>query len=139
MNDRDVQCRFGICVIAMSVFISFCVVVGAAEDPFEDLDHPKLKTPDPFADLDKKDGANPFEDLDKKESKPTQTKPATEKEKKSWAWKLLHENFAFKKELFSQFTYSNDMDEDKYLGEAIYSRQSIGFELQKKFSIHFPI
>lgn len=109
-------------VMSLCCLASICLVVPGAEDPFEDLDHPKPKK------------ADPFEDLDNTEPKPAPTAKPPE-EKKSWAWKLLHENFSFKKELYFQFTYSSDKaNAADDFPESVYSRQSAGFELQKKFS-----
>ena len=49
---------------------------------------------------------------------------AAESGPKSWTQSLFLENFTFKKEIFSQFSY----------GSALYSRQSLGCEVLKKFS-----
>jgi len=71
---------------------------------------------------------DPFEGLEP--PKETPSKPATEAPKpktaeaKSWTDSLFRENFTFKKEIFSQFSY----------GDELYSRQSVGFEVLKKFS-----
>ena len=129
--------------------LAFGAPVSAADaDPFSDLDHPKPppKDNDPFADLDHPKTASkdndPFSDLDGKSPKPVTPASATAsktarpvEDTKSWGYNLFHENFTFKKELDSQFTYSaHDNFEDRDGFEKIYSRQSVGFEVLKKFS-----
>ena len=113
--------------------LTVCAFSVRAEDkdPFADLDHPKPapKDNDPFSDLDGKPATPP--------STPTTAKAETKtvQDSKSWGYKLFHENFTFKKELYSQFTYSaQDNFEDRDGFEKIYSRQSVGFEVLKKFS-----
>jgi hypothetical protein len=48
----------------------------------------------------------------------------------SWLKKFLADNFTFKKEIYLQITAAHDIDADPPL----YSRQSVGFEVLKKFS-----
>jgi len=96
-----------------------------APDPFADLDKPKQKTADPN---------DPFADLDPKQPDPNKAKSAAKPaEKKSSFRDFFEHNFTFKKELFSQFVYGDNArreDPDR----AVYSRQSVGFEILKKFS-----
>ena len=117
----------GLGVILVLCFI--CANVQSADkDPFDDLDHPKAPS----------NNKDPFDDLDiKKDVKAAaQQKPAVAQvpiKDESWLHELFHENFAFKKEVFSQFTYSTDHARENS-DESTYSRQSAGFEVQKKFS-----
>jgi hypothetical protein len=64
---------------------------------------------------------DPFRDM---ETRTTPQRPAQEPD---WAWRLFHENFTFKKEVYSQLSYGSHEDR-------VYSRQSLGFEVLKKFS-----
>ena len=115
------------------LFGQLSLAVSAADaDPFADLDNPKPapKDNDPFSDL---DGKTP-KATTPAASNSIAAKPV--KETRSWTHRLFHENFTFKKELYSQFTYSaNDNFEDRDGLEKIYSRQSIGFEVLKRFNL----
>lgn len=53
---------------------------------------------------------------------------------KSWFSDFTEDNFLFRGELFSQFTLSRDALENGDGWRSVYSRQSLGFEVQKKFS-----
>jgi len=69
---------------------------------------------------------DPFEGLERPEGpatapareEPEAAKPTT------WTDSLFHENFTLKREILSQFSY----------GDELYSRQSVGVEILKKFS-----
>lgn len=63
---------------------------------------------------------DPFADLEAKEKAPEPASAGT------WGERFFHENFGFRKEVMSQFTVSGD-------GNGA-SRQSLGFEVLKKFS-----
>jgi hypothetical protein len=65
---------------------------------------------------------DPFADL-AAASKP---KEAPKEPKRSWKESLFKENFGFRKEVMSQFNWNQDGD--------LASRQSLGFEVLKKFS-----
>lgn len=54
---------------------------------------------------------------------------ATPSQQENWLRRLTRQNFTFKYEVLSQFTYGYKVDDD-----ALYSRQSGGFEMLKKFS-----
>jgi hypothetical protein len=66
--------------------------------------------------------ADPFADI----VLPSPAKPTLEPVPRSWNQKVFTENFAFRKEIMSQFD-TNDQGKTA-------SRQSLGFEVQKKFS-----
>jgi hypothetical protein len=74
------------------------------------------EAPDPFADLETRPPIPP----------PAAAKPVG----LSWWEALTTENLSFKKELYGQLTWSANTD----LEDSLYSRQSAGFELLKKFS-----
>lgn len=105
------------------------IVAASEPDPFEDLDRllPKTEDDDPFADLEAKtpNSVTPAKKLDK----------APIKERQSWLHQVFSENFTLKKEIYSQFSYSQDLDqEEDDFSDAVFSRQSVGFEVLKKFS-----
>lgn len=66
---------------------------------------------------------DPFADLSTKPQQPTQVDPA---KNESWLKGLFTDNFGFRKEVMSQFTVNESGD--------WASRQSVGFEVLKKFS-----
>ena len=73
---------------------------------------------------------DPFEDLDRKAPPP----PAA-RDERGWVDRFLDDNFTFKKEIYSQFSY--DTGEPRggdTFADDVYSRQSLGFEILKKFS-----
>ncbi len=71
---------------------------------------------------------DPFGNL-KVEEKLPDLAPAPEEEP-GWFRRLTRENFQFKTELYSQFTYGYKTEESRDL----YSRQSVGLEVLKRFS-----
>ncbi len=74
------------------------------------------------------DSEDPFSDLQVSPSASIQSQPAPQVEP-WWSKDTL-----FRKEIFSQLSYSDTINSDNSLAERIYSRQSIGFELQRRFS-----
>jgi hypothetical protein len=82
-------------------------VLCAEPDPFEGLEPPWKPANEQAAALPKPEAA--------------------EQERQNWAQRLVHENFTLKKEIFSQFAYRD-------YGDELYSRQSLGVEILKKFS-----
>ena len=134
--------KFKLC----AVLILSCIAVRnhavGSEDPFDDLDHPgkqKAKSNDPFDDLDHPGSKDdPFADIDGN-TKPKTTTPAKSTKKveddKDLFWHLFHDNFTYKKELYFQLSYSSEKAKTKdELIETIYARESVGYEILKKFT-----
>ncbi|MCW8133590.1 MAG: hypothetical protein KIS92_24815 [Planctomycetota bacterium] len=90
--------------------------LAAAEDPFADLERPK--SDDPFADL---EGAKPAEK--KPNETPVKNRPIESKG-------FFEDNFTIKKEVYGAVTWSDHAAKPR----DFYSRQSVGFEILKKFS-----
>lgn len=74
-------------------------------------------------------GQDPFQDLDRKKEERKPAEPGGE------SGGFFGENFTFKKEIYSQFSYSTEEPEpgEPFI-ENVYSRQSLGLEFLKKFS-----
>ncbi|HXX92182.1 MAG TPA: hypothetical protein VEN81_01025, partial [Planctomycetota bacterium] len=75
---------------------------------------------------------DPFKDLD---SKKADSRPAPPAQAPSGWERFFEENFTLKFEIFSQFSYdSAEPRGEETFAENTYSRQSLGFEVLKKFS-----
>ncbi len=71
---------------------------------------------------------DPFQDLEKKKTEPRSPAPAVDPG-------FFDDNFTFKWELYSQFSYARPEPRDgETFAENTYSRQSVGIEFLKKFS-----
>jgi hypothetical protein len=107
--------RFGLLAFWCLLLAAQPLAAGE-QDPFEDLERPKQR--------------DPFEGLEQPAPpEPSRKEPARPGEK-GWLDRFFHDNFTFKKELYSQFSYSDDLPDSR----SVYSRQSVGFEVLKKFS-----
>jgi hypothetical protein len=107
----------------------------------------RAAAPDPFADLDRaattktNAPADPFADLERpKISAPTTNQTATiaaknGSESPSALRRFFSDNFTFKREIMAEFSYSAEANrEQRNDAPGLYSRNSIGFEVLKKFS-----
>ncbi len=96
-----------------SVLLSAAVVAAAGQDPARPQ-KPPVPSGDPFAGL---EAGQPDH-------------PEDQASELSWLEKFTRENFLFKMEIYSQFTGGYRVEQDP----PFYSRQSLGFEVLKKFS-----
>lgn len=109
------------CVLLSLGLLIAVGTLAAAEDPFADLERPKPapdKSGDPFADL---EGAKPAEK--KPDETPLKNRPIESKG-------FFEDNFTIKKEVYGAVTWSDHAAKPR----DFYSRQSVGFEILKKFS-----
>jgi hypothetical protein len=106
-------------VVALSLLSAILSVASAQT---EAPPQPERESPAPEAEMTTGNPVqDPFADLIPPGTTMTNTHP-----ERSWRRRFLHENFGFRKELMSQFTVNE--------GGQPASRQSIGFEVLKKFS-----
>lgn len=95
---------------------------GGEADPFEDLERPKPAQPK---------GGDPFTDLEgpkTEEAKPAKETPLKNRPIESKGF--FSDNFTFKKEIYGAVAWSDLEPKPR----DFYSRQSVGFEILKKFS-----
>lgn len=116
---------------------------AADADPFADLDAsasgkpPPSSSSDPFADLDASRSPNPLLPplVTGREQSPSSVPRLKEDVETSFLGGLLGEGFSFKKELMIEVSRSSEAaDTPNATAGGLYSRNSIGFEMLKKFS-----
>ena len=124
--------------VSVALFFATLSLKASDTDPFADLDaaaagKPKIASSyDPFADL---DGNSPLPSLTTNGAPTPAASTLKEDVETSFMSRLFGEGFSFKKELMFEVSRSAEVaDMPGSTADGLYSRQSVGFEMLKKFS-----